>query len=78
MIINKKLVGHAIENSILIISSLVLYEFMKFIYDILKIKYPKKKNLHKLSTLFGNIIIIFIIDIIIIIIMDEYFNINVL
>jgi hypothetical protein len=78
MIINKKLIGHAIENSILIISSLVLYELMKFVYDILRIKYPKKKKMHKLSTLIGNIIMIFILDIILIIILDEFFNINII
>lgn len=78
MLINKKLLAHALENSILIISGLVLYEFMKLIYEILRKKYPKKDNIHKFTTLAGNVLMIFIIDIIIIIIMDEFLNTNIL
>ena len=78
MIINKKLIAHALENSILIISGLVLYEFMKIIYDLLRKKIPKKDRMHKFTTLAGNVVMIFIIDIILIIILDEFFNINVL
>ena len=78
MIINKKLIGHAIENSILIVSGLVLYEFMKLIYELLRKKIPKKERMHKFTTLAGNVVMIFIIDIIIIIIFDEFFNTNIL
>ena len=78
MKINKKLVGHAIENATLIVSGLVLYEVVKLIYEIFRKKYPKKSELHKASFMIGNILMIIIIDIIIIILMDEFFNINVL
>jgi hypothetical protein len=78
MIINKKLIAHALENSILIMSGLVLYEFMKIIYELLRKKIPNRDRMHKFTILAGNVLMIFIIDIILIIILDEFFNINVL
>ena len=77
MKINKKLLGHAFESSILIVSSLVIYDILKIFYNILKIKLPKSTKYHKFIILIGNIISIFIIDVIIIIILDEYFNTNI-
>ena len=78
MIINKKLIAHAIENSILIVSGVVLYEFIKLVYELLRKKIPNRDRMHKFTTLAGNVVMIFIIDIILIIIFDEFLNINIL
>lgn len=78
MKINKKLIGHAFETSVIIVSSVILYDFVKVFYEILKKRLPNFNKLHQFTILLGNVISIFIIDIIIIIILDEYFNTNVI
>jgi len=78
MIINKKLIGHAFENSILIVSGLALYEILNILHRILGDKFPKRKRTSKIVTLFGNIFMIFIIDIVVIILLDEFLDTNIL
>ena len=75
MKINKKLIGHAFENAILIVSSIILYDFVKIIFRILKKKIPNREKFHKFITVLGHLLSVFIIDIIVIIILDEYFDI---
>jgi hypothetical protein len=78
MKIDRKLIGHAFESAILIVSSIVLYDFVKILYKLLRKKVPNFNKFHQFTLLLGNVITIFIIDIVLIIILDEFFNTNII
>lgn len=77
MKLDKQTLAHALENSVLLMTGLVLYDLHKLLYKFLKNKYPNRKVIHKSTTLISNMIMIFVLDLFYIMCLDKAFKISV-